>query len=109
MNRTVVFVTVAAMVTVISIGVIVSHALGRDVGPIIGMVTASVTPVIGLVPILLAQQRTHARVRDIAKSVNGNTSRLLDVVEGRESDLSEETIQRIRADDNKVRQIAEGR
>lgn len=123
MNRTAVFIAVVAMVTVIIAGVIFAVLLGRDTGPIVGMLTVAVPMVIGLVPILLAVKEANEKIsqqqeqlKTVAHLVNGNTSRMLSIVERRtdangqpyEDELGEETVQRIRSANRAVEEIAEG-
>lgn len=107
MNRNIIFIGVTAMVTVIVIGVIAAVLIGRDVGPILGLLTVAVPLVTGLAMTLVGLKDVGDKLKEVAKLTNGNTERLMNHLESGTLP-SEETLRTVRTQNDKVGEIARG-
>lgn len=81
MNKTIVFLGILGFTIVGIAGVTVLLALGRDATPVIGFVGTTLTVVIAAALQLSSNQKIAQRQEHIAKSVNGNTTKLLGMID----------------------------
>lgn len=107
MNRNIIFIGVTAMVSVIIVGVIVAVLIGRDTGPILGLLTVAVPLVTGLALTLVGLKDVSDKVKEVARLTNGNTERLLNHLESGTAP-SEDTVQRVREQSDTVGRIGHG-
>lgn len=81
MNKTVVFVAIAGITIVGVCGIVLLVALDKDAQPVISMLGTTLAVVISAALTLGGLQQVAQQQEKISKNVNGNTSRLLGLVQ----------------------------
>lgn len=103
MNKTIAFLGIIGLVIVGIAGVTVLIAIGRDATPIIGFIGTLLAVVVAAALQLNSNQKIAERQEHIAKSVNGNTTKLLGMIDQRNLSYDDQlALGQIEADNAKL-------